>query len=453
MKIFNYITLSNNLFHNIKVFTEALFQISLNIFITKYKIGDTISRDLSALIITVGIGRDDPIKLASALYEAVIQSRADLILFFVSEDSFEMIELIEDIYRNKKNKEFDYYEYVLVEEFDDFDYCFDLISSEIIKLEKLGYEILISFNSGTKTMSVTSALVGALFDKQLMFLNAKRGPDNFYKGGTESLRPLNLFKYKDTLIVDKIKDLFNNNRFDAAKLLLEEVSYDAMNKELFEDVFDAYYYFDNVQFDKALNKLKNTSKLLSSAEYENFKMQLNQNIGALNIIVEKKEDRCYYILASILNNARRRFDENKFDDAVARLYRSLELIAQIQLYTKYGINPKNVDVDILKENNINSNFIKMLENRRGDKNISLRQDYKLLSYFDDELGKFYDKNEKEMKGLLKYRNDSILAHGLISLDEKKFLRLNKKVFEFARVLKPDIDYYIQKTKFPEFEIK
>lgn len=421
-------------------------------FTTKYYLGDIISRELSALIMTVGIGRNDPNKLASALYESVVQSRADLILFFVSKDSFEMIKLIEDIYRIKKNKEFDYYKYVLVEKFDDFDYCFDLISSEIIKLEKLGYEILISFNSGTKTMSVTSALVGALFDKQLMFLNAKRGEDNFFKGGTESLMPLNLYRYRDTLQVEKIMYLFNNNRFDAAKTLLDEVSYAAMDKDLFKDIFDAYYYFDNVQFDKALNKLKNTSKFLNHEVYKDFKIQLNQNIGALNIITEKRDDRCYYVLASILNNAKRRFDENKFDDAVARLYRSLELIAQIQLYTKYGINPKCVDIEILEKNNINSKFVNMLKNRKGDINISLRQDYKLLFYFDDKLGKFYEDNEKEMKSLLSYRNNSILAHGLVSLDDKKFEKLNKKVFEFARVLKPDIDYYINKTKFPKFAI-
>ena len=300
-------------------------------------------------------------------------------------------------------------------------------------------------------MSVTSALVGALFDKQLMFLNAKRGEDNFFKGGTESLMPLNLYRYRDTLQVEKIMYLFNSNRFDAAKALLDEVSYAAMDKDLFKDIFDAYYYFDNVQFDKALNKLKKASKLLNSEEYSDFKIQLNQNIGALNIITEKKEDRCYYILASILNNAQRRFDENKFDDAVARLYRSLELIGQIQLYTKYGINPKNVDIEILEINNINSSFVKMLKNKNGNKSISLRQDYKLLLYFNDKLGKFYEDNEKEMKGLLSYRNHSILAHGLVSLDDKKFEKLNKKVFEFARVLKPDIDYYIEKTKFPKFE--
>ncbi|WP_295592629.1 TIGR02710 family CRISPR-associated CARF protein [uncultured Methanobrevibacter sp.] len=397
---------------------------------------------------TVGIGRDDPEKLANALFETIIQSRANLILFFVSKDSFCMIDLVKTIYLKKKNKELKNYKPICVDKIDDFDYCFELFSSAIIKLDQLGYEVLISFNSGTKTMCVTSALVGALYDKQLMFLDAKRGEDNFFTGGTESLRPLNLYRYRDTLIVPKVKYLFNNNRFDAAKALIDQVSYDAMNKDLFKDIFDGYYYFDNVQFNKAFDKLKNLYEL-NSREYGEFQKQLNQNIDALKDIVNKENDRCYYILASILNNARRRFDENKFDDAIARLYRSLELVAQIQLYNKYGIITENVDIDILRRDKINSKFINRVKKRKF-KRIALKEDYELLLYYGDELGKLYYKNKDEMMELSNYRNDSILAHGLVSLDDKKFDKLNKKVFEFARVLKPDIDYYIKKTEFPKF---
>ena len=41
-------------------------------------------------------------------------------------------------------------------------------------------------------------------------------------------------------------------------------------------------------------------------------------------------------MADLLNNAQRRIDEGKYDDAVARLYRANELIAQITL-TKFGV--------------------------------------------------------------------------------------------------------------------
>ncbi len=65
--------------------------------------------------------------------------------------------------------------------------------------------------------------------------------------------------------------------------------------------------------------------------------QLNKNIKALGVLNNPDNQlRCKYILASMLNNARRRADESKYDDAIARLYRSLELIAQIKL-KEYGL--------------------------------------------------------------------------------------------------------------------
>ena len=51
------------------------------------------------------------------------------------------------------------------------------------------------------------------------------------------------------------------------------------------------------------------------------------------MIVNSKSDnlRKCYILASLINNSIRRAEEYKYDDTVARLYRSSELIAQIRL--------------------------------------------------------------------------------------------------------------------------
>lgn len=43
-----------------------------------------------------------------------------------------------------------------------------------------------------------------------------------------------------------------------------------------------------------------------------------------------------------MNNAYRRIEEGKFDDAVARLYRSIELIAQIDLNRRGLIDSKNL---------------------------------------------------------------------------------------------------------------
>lgn len=107
----------------------------------------------------------------------------------------------------------------------------------------------------------------------------------------------------------------------------------------------------------------------------------------------------YLILVSLLNNARRRYEEHKYDDAIARLYRSLELIAQIQLKTKYGLNSSNINIYSLKSRDVDENYIESLKSSRADDTdeikLGLIQDYNLLYQLEDELGKFFNENKND----------------------------------------------------------
>ena len=73
------------------------------------------------------------------------------------------------------------------------------------------------------------------------------------------------------------------------------------------------------------------------------------------------------MLASIINNSKRRGKENKFDDAVARLYRSFELIAQIRLLEKYNIDTNRVDIAVggSTRNETIMNGCKLIEEKYG----------------------------------------------------------------------------------------
>ena len=163
----------------------------------------------------------------------------------------------------------------------------------------------------------------------------------------------------------------------------------------------------------------------------------------------------YRILASLLNNARRRCEEHKYDDAIARLYRSLELVAQIQLKIKYGLNSSNINIDNLKSRNVNLEYIEELENSKdsltGEIKLGLSQDYNLLYQLDDELGKFYHENENEIRNSIIFRNKSILAHGLNSQSRENYYNFENWVLKASIILTPEIEDYINQTKFPEFD--
>lgn len=302
-------------------------------------------------------------------------------------------------------------------------------------------------------MTMAAAFASMIFRKELFFVSGKRENGIVVKG-TEECVPQNLYQVYDELMINKIKDLFNNNRFEAGKVLVDEIIDTNEDKEVFSKLFDAYYYFDSVNHEKALEvfDIKEFQKA-----WPDLTKQFQLNIKALNIMNTFNQNssngpaehnlKKYYMLASILNNARRREDENKFDDAVARLYRSLELIAQIRLSKEYGIDSSNVDIDVLRQNNVDEDYLSEIHISDEIK-FGLTADYELLAQLNDDLGDFYLKNKKQIRNILKFRNNSILAHGFDSCSKKEYDEFSVIVLKAANLLHKDMEKFIEETKFP-----
>lgn len=379
----------------------------------------------------------------------------DFICFFVSKDSKPTVESLKKVFNNKFDEDFDEchdYEFVENEAVDKFTEYFNEFKSKISELED-DYRILIDYTSGTKTMTMAAAFASMIFRKELFFVSGKREKGIVVKG-TEECVPQNLYQVYDELMINKIKGLFNNNRFEAGKVLVDEIIDTNEDKEVFSKLFDAYYYFDSVNHEKALEvfDIKEFQKA-----WPDLTKQFQLNIKALNIMNTFNQNssngpaehnlKKYYMLASILNNARRREDENKFDDAVARLYRSLELIAQIRLSKEYGIDSSNVDIDVLRQNNIDEDYLSEI-NISDEIKFGLTADYELLAQLNDDLGDFYLENKNQIRNILKFRNNSILAHGFDSCSKKEYDEFSEIVLKAANLLHNDMEKFIEETKFP-----
>jgi CRISPR-associated protein (TIGR02710 family) len=119
------------------------------------------------------------------------------------------------------------------------------------------------------------------------------------------------------------------------------------------------------------------------------------------------------LLDDILANARRRGEiEHRYDDAVARLYRFIEGLAQHALWERHGLTTGKVPVDRLPE----SFSAKASEARMSGKaqiELGLRDAYRLLSALGDPLGDIAPRLEERghLANLLQRRNQSLLAHG------------------------------------------
>lgn len=402
------------------------------------------ARRKTALLMTVGTGIGGQVAtedLAHAILFSIDNSNPDIVIFFGSEKSKKTVESVKEQYLNEFEEEFDYFEFIHLEQIDDFKIYFEAFKRKIQELD--GYKIIIDYTSGTKTMTMSAAFASMLYRKNLYFVGGER-EDGVVIRGTEKIISQNLYPIYDDLMISKIKELFNTNRFDAGKSLLEDIT--KAKKDTYANLFDAYYYFDNVDYNKA-NKYFITKEFI--AEWPELKKQFSLNAKALYHL--NKEDsamRPFYILGSLINNARRRAEETKYDDAIARLYRSLELIAQIKL-NEYGIDTSDVELDILNKHGVEQEF---KPDFSGKIKLSLVQDYELLNNLGDDLGEFYIKNKDEFLATISSRNKSILAHGLNSQTEKQYVKFRDLILKFASVLNPEMDVYIHETEFPEFEI-
>ena len=152
--------------------------------------------------------------------------------------------------------------------------------------------------------------------------------------------------------------------------------------------------------------------------------------------------------------SKRKAADYKYDDAIARLYRSFELIAQIKLL-KYGIVSSDIDVSALLEKNVSQDFIDYLEKMREDNKIriGLTADFLLLNELGDDLGKYYMANENKIKNLTQKRNNSILAHGLDSQSKEDFDNFLAIVVDLALKLDKDMKRFLNETEFAKFDLK
>jgi len=411
------------------------------------------SRKKVALLMTVGtgVGEDKErarANLANAMLRSIVSRNPDIVKFFGSEESKYTVNTLKDLYRARFNEELDFDEFIQEDEIDSFNKYFKKIKSYVTDLED-EYYIVIDYTYGTKTMTMSAAMVSMACRKELIFVSGERENGIVVKG-SEEVKNQNLFPIYDSLLLEKIEDAFNANRFETAKSLLSELVDPKINKEAYYKLIQSYSYFDDVNYVEAFNSFD--YKLFSKV-WPELADDFLKNIKSLKILnKETQSQKIYYVLASLINNARRRYEENKFDDAIARLYRSLELIGQIKL-EEYGLDSSDIDLDRLKELDIDEKFINSLKSLRasdGKIKIGLIKDFELISYFDDDLAEFYAENNKRIQNIVKFRNSSILAHGMEAKTADEYEEFKDMVLKAAKVLNPKINEYIEDTTFPEF---
>ncbi|MCI5738110.1 MAG: TIGR02710 family CRISPR-associated CARF protein [Methanobrevibacter ruminantium] len=451
----------------------------------------------TALILTIGLATEPSIKRINSL-------EPDLVYFIHSNKSKEnALFIIEETGISN-------YEFKELEDHESVDDAFVKSLECIHELKENGYEVIGDFTVGTKPM--VAGLVMACVEEKCDYKYLGESSDDARESGMGPVRS-GFEKTKDqenpyeNYAINEFKsgkEFFDKYQFLAArenfKQAEEKLKYCELKKrsKIFIKIVDFYEHWDkfndeiivknnqnqleSIKLNKfleseILESIENDEDLLKYFEEEipNFYNQLKKNKLFLDKKIAPTNDiykNISYYLPDLLNNAERRIEEGKYDDAVARLYRALELVGQLRLY-KYKFidkeelnNSKSFYVkkeEVIKKSNSaelaeikNKNLGKW---RYKDKllNLDLGSSYRLLNIISKSRTDDFSESTQDLvksyyrvHGNFQKRNTSILAHGLRPLNERDAKKVYDLMIKHSSLLSEHIDNNRDFARFPLF---
>jgi len=401
-----------------------------------------------ALIVTVGTGTRSDVQIFKPLKKAIEEYHTDFVWLAASSGSRSNAEII---VRELALATEDY-AIALLSDIDDFQAVFQDINAVFQDLFSRGFapdEIEIDFTSGTKAMS-SGAVLAAIHNqcRSINYITGQR-KDGVVIDGTEQfrkIRPAMVFAAYD---LKRARDFILKLRFDTAEQLLHGLTLvDTRDQALAQQlrhIAEGYRLWDLFNHKGALAKLKHLDGTLK--ETAAFR-PTPAAAKALEELAQGKTAPKDLLLIDLFNNAERRCHEGRYDDAVARLYRTTELLAQYVLERDFKIVSGDVDPIKIKVPDTMREGLERLRDKRDNKiKIGLDWDYRLLEGLGHDLGVSYTANES-LQGQLRQRNQSILAHGLEPMTANMYRNLKASILSLIATSIPDFATRAAALQFP-----
>ena len=360
------------------------------------------------------------------------------------------------------------YDYLQVPDAQDFITCVERLrelGDEVSKWRARGKEftVLVDFTGGTKCMSASLALVARQWHCRFSYIGGtqrNKGGLGVVVSGAEKImhfqNPWDVLGYQ---VVEDAVILFNQGNYEAAVQILErslrEIERPDIKHELntFKSLSQAYLdwdRFDHKRADQCLGEVqKNANHLrhLFPGTGEEVLQTVSVHRRFLSELQKSLVSR--HILLDLCANARRCADKGRYDDAVARLYRAVEAVAQFRLHTGYNMYccDKNGTPDFSKivlsrvPESARPYWAKR-EREDGTMALSLQDNYRLLSDMKDALGERFSQLQGK-ESPLAARNQSILAHGFMPVGERVSRVLWQKTLALAEIAEQELPVYPQ----------
>ena len=375
-----------------------------------------------SMIVSVG-GTIDPIIKTIELYDP------EYVCFFASEQTVEKVHPIKEALREKGITVKD--AKVICYDADDLAHCYEQALLCDDRLRALvpaidPEQVMVDYTGGTKAM--VAALALAMVGKGYRFSYVS-GRERTKEGvgvvitGSEEVRsgvsPWQLFAVEEKR---RIALYFNRYQFTAAREAIRSIPSALPERErrLFlclshiVDGYAAWDRFDHKSAQHPLGKGWSDLTLYAQALHDDgllaFCSEIEKSLVFLkDLTTERKANGSTVV--DLLSNARRRIEEDKYDDAVARLYRALELIGQIAFLERFGCETGDVTATSLPDH-LRDAYVRQHTGHEGKLKLALYATFHALAEVEDPKGLTFVSAEKEIQSVLTVRNNSILAHGV-----------------------------------------
>ena len=331
------------------------------------------------------------------------------------------------------------------------------------KWDEWGFErIAIDMTGGTKAMVSGAAVAGSFLKVDIIYVDSKFGwiLKKSYPGSERIVRLGNPFDVFGDLEEKEGIELFSSYNYAACERVFGKLSGLSRDPRKFEyecALSQGYGAWDQFDFSKAYSKINEAIR--TAKQYGiRYDGKLDKQLEILRILRKtpktdffsllKEDNFTNHLVVDIFCNAERRFEQGRHDDAIIRIYRILELLAQHKLACK-GIDTGNVSIEDLK---VRERFEHLTEKiygaRRGiSEKIGLMDAYILLYVLKDEL---LDEAEiKELKERLFIRNELLIEHRDKLGTEKNYIKFRDYVKEwlYKAVEIENLDELIDKHRF------
>ena len=330
---------------------------------------------------------------------------------------------------------------ILLEEPDDLAECYQKISATIQSIQQSADRITLKadYTGGTKTMSAGLAMAAIDYGVEI-FLTTGNRTDLVRVQRGEMTAQTSVAEIQIQRTLDRFLPMvLEQYNYPAAVAELTQLLHSmTIPNELRQKIrslcsickgLDAWDRFDHLE---AFALLQPYMKLKEIQPLVMFLKRAIASRGAIDAKFTPADGitgHGYEVIQDLLLNAERRAAQGRYDDAVGRLYRSLELLAQIRLLKAYGLETGDLDLAKLPEH---------LRDKYRDESskkikIGLRKSYELLSQLDnDPIGQLYRHQEGKIIGALEIRNSSLFAHGFEPIVKQKYEKVFGSISDFIQ---------------------